>query len=170
MSSYLKIPIPVFIMRFCVWFLLRYRKNRYGLTFRKIRLTQGKFAIVDSEDFEKLNQYKWYAVRSHLENFYAVRMTQGPHRIRKFIAMHRFIMNPPSGFIIDHKDSIGLNNTRQNLRIATVLQNNRNCRKQLKKTSSKYKGVCCDKQRNRFRADIKLIGKRKFIGHFDNKI
>ncbi len=28
---------------------------------RRIPLTQSKFAIVDSKDFNTLNKYKWYA-------------------------------------------------------------------------------------------------------------
>ena len=30
---------------------------------REIPLTQGKVAIVDDEDFERLSRFKWYAVR-----------------------------------------------------------------------------------------------------------
>jgi hypothetical protein len=168
-KSYLKIPIPNCLVRLGVWLLLRYRKIRFGCAFRKIELTQGKFAVVDPEDFEKLNAYKWYAQKSYNNNFYAVRMTHGPHGIRKFISMHRQITKPPPSLVVDHKDGNGLNNRKENLRIATEAQNHCNCRKTSKKTTSKYKGVCYNKQRSKFRADIKCNGHRKFLGHFDSE-
>ncbi|MBN1787001.1 MAG: hypothetical protein JW806_01250 [Sedimentisphaerales bacterium] len=164
------IQIPAIIEKIFVFLLLRLRKMRFGLAFRKIRLTQNQFAIVDPDDFERLNACKWHATHSYNNTFYAVRHAGRTHGKRTFVLMHRFIMNAPPNCFVDHKDGTGLNNTKQNLRLATPLQNNRNCKKQLKKTTSKYKGVCYDKQRKKFRADIKLPGKRKFLGHFLNEI
>jgi len=43
---------PTFIERIVVWFLLRWRKIHYGYEFRRIALTQGKYAIVDPEDYD----------------------------------------------------------------------------------------------------------------------
>jgi len=41
----------------------------YGL----IPLTQGKFAIVDAEDYDWLSRYKWYATKAK-NTFYACRV------------------------------------------------------------------------------------------------
>jgi hypothetical protein len=169
-KSYFKIPIPDCLTRLAVCFLLRYRLRRYGCAFRKIELTKGKFAIVDPENFEELNAHKWYAAGCN-NNFYAVRYAGRTNGKKKFISMHRQIMGgTPPGFIVDHKDGDGLNNRKENLRIATSAQNNCNCRKTFKKTTSKYKGVCYNKQRNKYRADIGHNSHRKFLGHFDNEI
>lgn len=116
-----------------------------------------------------LNQHKWYATRSYLENFYAIRHLEYVYGKRNFISMHRFIMQAPADRVVDHMDGVGLNNTRGNLRIATIAQNTYNCRKTVRKTRSQYKGVCYDTQRNKFRADIGYNGHRKFLGHFDNE-
>ncbi|MGB8225969.1 MAG: HNH endonuclease [Sedimentisphaerales bacterium] len=165
----LSIPVPKFIIRFGVAVLLAYRLHRFGCAFRKIALTQGKFAIVDQEDFEELNTHKWYAAGC-ANNFYAVRVIGRINGRKKHISMHRQITQPPPGFVVDHKDGDGLNNRRENLRVVTETQNHYNSRKCSKTTSSKYKGVCYDKQRNKFRAEIKYNGHRKFLGHFDNEI
>jgi hypothetical protein len=78
-------------------------------------------------------------------------------------------MTPSIGFVVDHIDGVGLNNTRANLRIAIAAQNVYNSKKTLNQTGSQYKGVCCDNRRNAFRADIGYKGHRKFLGHFDNE-
>lgn len=39
---------------------------------KAIQLTQGKVAIVDDDDFEKVNKFKWYALLSR-GRFYAAR-------------------------------------------------------------------------------------------------
>src|SRR3990167_7938323 len=59
-----------------------------------ISLTKGKFAIVDSEDFEWLNQWKWF-----FEGRYAGRRKKTNDRV---IWMHRLINNTPEGFQTDH--------------------------------------------------------------------
>jgi hypothetical protein len=167
-KSYLKIPIPALFLRPCVWLVLFYRKKYFKATFRKIKLTQNKFAIVDAGDFEKLNTYKWYATGS-ANNFYAVRVLGNVNGRKKHISMHRQIMTPSIGFVVDHIDGVGLNNTRANLRIAIAAQNVYNSKKTLNQTGSQYKGVCCDNRRNAFRADIGYKSRRKFLGHFDNE-
>ncbi len=53
--------------------------------------------------------------------------------------MHRFVLGFPNA-IVDHRDCNGLNNTRENLRIATAAQNQFN-KRPVRNTSSIYKGV-----------------------------
>jgi len=67
--------------------------------FKQIKLSQGLFALVDVEDFEKLNQYKWYvSFGSHSGvKPYARRYEKG----RSF-SMHRQILNCPIGLVVDH--------------------------------------------------------------------
>jgi hypothetical protein len=80
-----------------------------------IPLSQGEVAIVDREDYEELSKYTWYVTR-HGGNKYACRKG-------KSILMHRMIMKPPRGMVVDHIDGNGLNNRRCNLRICTQGQN-----------------------------------------------
>lgn len=112
--------------------------NKGIFIMKLIPLTQGKFALVDDDDFEYLNQFKWLA---HLfgKNYYADSGSKG--------LMHRFIMKAEKADIIDHKDRNSLNNQKTNLRKCTRSQNNAN-----RKSAgiNKYLGVTI--QNNKFRA------------------
>ena len=87
---------------------------------KEIPLTQGEVALVDDEDYEWLNQWRWYVLKAR-HTFYAVRFDGGRTQ-----SMHREIMCNPVGKEVDHSDMDGLNNQRINLRIATRSQNHKN--------------------------------------------
>ena len=130
---------------------------------KEIQLTQEKFALVDDEDFEWLNQWKWYA--SKIGNTYYARknslIDENGKQIK--IYMHREIMNTPKGILTDHKDRNGLNNQKHNIRLCTYSQNGAN-RKSW--GVSKYLGVCWDKQNNKWVVRIETDNKSTYLGHF----
>lgn len=82
-------------------------------------LAKGKEAIVDDEDFEKVNQYKW-----HSDGRYAIRYLDA--RVGSSIRLHRFIMNARKGQQIDHINRNPLDNRKENLRFCTSSENNFN--------------------------------------------
>jgi len=129
---------------------------------RYIALTKGKFAIVAASDYEKLNQYKWTAMKAGT-SWYARRHSKG-----KCFLMHREIMQPPEGMVVDHIDGNGLNNHPRNLRVCTPAENQRNRRPV--GGSSQYKGVSYDKEHGKWEAGIHINGKRIHIGLFDSEI
>jgi len=166
----IRIKFPVLLEKIVVIPLLLYRRLRYGYTFRRIRLTQGKYAIVDPQDYFRLNIYKWYAVRGG-HTFYAVRgiwVKQLRQSMRLF--MQNCIIRKPNGYIIDHINHNGLDNRKKNLRIATQAQNARNARYPKKNCSSKYRGVWFNRQTKKWRASIVFNRKRKQIGYFKDEI
>uniref|UniRef100_A0A6M3M6X3 Putative homing endonuclease n=1 Tax=viral metagenome TaxID=1070528 RepID=A0A6M3M6X3_9ZZZZ len=119
---------------------------------KEIPLTQGQVALVDDEDFEKVNQYKWCACWYHKpETFYAKRGLDKDDGTRTTQFMHRFILNTPRGKQVDHRNHNGLDNTKGNIRVVTNSQNSLNARKR-KGSSSQYKGV--HKQNQRWYARI----------------
>ena len=69
---------------------------------------------------------------------------------------------------IDHIDINKSNNKIENLRVATCSQNQRNKNK-FKNCSSKYIGVSWSKRDSKWRAEIKIDGKKKHLGSFDNE-
>jgi len=132
---------------------------------KRINLTRGKFALVDDEDYELVNKFKWYA-SVHKWGSYAVRHVK-KNGIQKTIHMHRFIVGERAdGFEVDHIDGNGLNNTKANLRTATRSQNMSNIKKP-KHNSSGYKGVSFSKQRNKFQATIQVDGKTIGLGRYE---
>lgn len=135
------------------------------------RLGIDKFAVVDDEDYEYLNQWKWYAV-PHRYTWYAchqsrIYLPNGKSKQRE-IWMHREVLNiTDKSILVDHKDRDGLNNQKSNLRPCTNSQNRRNAKLQINNTSG-YKGVCRDGRW--YRARIIINKKRVSLGYFHNPV
>lgn len=133
---------------------------------KRIPLSQGKYALVDDADYERVSQYKWYCT-----NGYAVRREQRVHggkkRIKAF-RMHREIIDAPPGLDVDHINRNRLDNRRDNLRFATPTQNAINRGPQ--PGTSRFKGVSWFKLNNVWRAKIGINGEKVHIGCYDNEI
>ncbi len=132
---------------------------------KQIPLTQGKFAIVDSEDFKRLNQWKWY-----FNAGYALRGQRnfGCKGNCVKIYMHRLIAETPEGMQTDHINGDRLDNRKCNLRAATISQNIMNQKPQIG-CSSKFKGVFWNNRINKWQCQIKSNKKYKYIGVFDSE-
>lgn len=129
-----------------------------------IPLTQGKYAIVDKEDYNRIIQHEWHAVKDN--NVYYAQTNAYIEGKRTSIRMHRIIFNAIKGSIVDHKDRDGLNNSKYNLRISNIQQNRLNSKINAN-NSSGYKGV--SKDRNSWRATAVLNNKYISIGSFKSK-
>jgi hypothetical protein len=131
---------------------------------KRIKLTQGKFALVSDIDYTYLNQWKWCADKGR-NTYYA-------HRTLPKIRMHRVILER-MGFknfdFSDHKDGNGLNNQRRNLRPATPGQNKCNQIK-YKNNTSGYKGVHWDRRNKKWRVQIRICGKLIHKGLYSDLI
>ncbi len=129
-----------------------------------IELTKGKRAIVDKEDYEFLNQWKW-----RFSTGYAIRTDYGGGVYKKTILMHRLINNTPAHLETDHINLNRLDNRRSNLRSCDKRQNQGNLKPQLGGTS-RYKGVCFYKKTGKWKAGIKMYGTCKHLGYYDTQI
>ena len=108
-------------------------------TYRTIKLYSGECVTVDIEDFEKLNNYKWFLFKTEKWQ-YAIRKEHEKGK-QKTIYMHREIMGVTDPKVyVDHKDHDGLNNRKRNLRVSNNRLNQYNV---AKKSSSrqKYKNI-----------------------------
>jgi hypothetical protein len=135
------------------------------LNTKAIMLTKGAYAIVDEEDYQRLSQYNWcLAARSHTD--YAANYTNNCCRL-----LHREVLKLSKGEpMVDHINHNGLDNRKCNLRLCTRNENAYNSLKKGKNTSSKYKGVCFDKNRDKWTASICKDKVRLNIGRFDTEI
>lgn len=121
----------------------------------KIKLTQGKYALVDREDYERLNQYKWY-----FNGQYAVRHSPTLNGKRGTIWMHREILKPSYGFVTDHINRDRLDNRRVNLRDCTPAQNRVNSKKRTDNTSG-FIGVTYEVKKKLWIAQVEANGKNR---------
>lgn len=139
---------------------------------KEIQLSQGRncrnkgkyVALVDDEDYERLNQWKWCAHKDKT-TFYADRNIYNNGK-QTTIRMHWEVLN---GKGIDHIDHNGLNNQKSNLRRCTQSENMMNASKR-ENTSSIYKGVCFFKRYNKWTAYININKKPIFLGNFYTEV
>ena len=130
---------------------------------KKLKLTNSEnVVIVDDEDYEWLNQWRWYLGNEG----YAQRndYSDGNHTI---IRMHNLLLDAKNGHWIDHINRNKLDNSKNNLRHATALQSIGNIGLASHNTSG-YKGVSHMKGANKWRAYIKISRKQKSLGHFNS--
>lgn len=126
---------------------------------KEIQLTQGKVAIIDDDDFEKISKFKW-----HYEHGYAM----GTIDKRKRAYMHRFITDCPIGKVVDHVNGDTLDNRKSNLRICSQRQNAVNINKN--RGTSKFKGVTLRVDKKKWQASITVNYKSIYLGSFDTEI
>lgn len=118
---------------------------------KSIYLQDGEEIFVDDEDYERVNQHIWH---------------------KSFNGNHRMIMNSDSkhlnSFIIPKSFQMVKNNnfTRKNL---TTNGNKVRWTKAKFNNSSKYKGVSWDKENKKWYAKIRVGGKMKNLGRYNDE-
>ncbi len=127
---------------------------------RRIPLGKGLFATVDADDYEEVSKYRWFTIRRG-RTLYAARTENG-----RTVYMHRMLMRPRKGYVVDHIDGNGLNNWRCNLRTCTHAQNQAN--KAPRGGTSQFTGVyrCGDK----WVAHVNCRRKYYYVGIFDDEV
>jgi hypothetical protein len=134
-----------------------------------VKLTNGRTALVDDEDYERVSALVWWE-----QDGYAMRQVRPGGRKAKArrVWMHRFVLGieqPYPDVEVDHLDSDGLNNQRANLRVVTKAENQQNRQKQRSPASSRFKGVSRDDSDGRtkpWRAYIRVGGRLIRLGRF----
>jgi len=119
---------------------------------KKIKLTKGKFALVDDSDFEFLSQWNWHF---DLSTGYAARTLYPKGKAY----MHRLVNKTLDNLGTDHINQNKLDNRRENLRTADKRINGIN-RGVQKNNKSGYKNIHFEKRRNQWVVDVRCFKKR----------
>ena len=117
--------------------------------------SDGAEILVDRADYDRLNQYRWFAAGT--KNGYAGRSVtrNGKSRV---CYMHRELLAPPPGFVVDHVNGNPLDNRRSNLRICTHSQNCVN--RTVSHNSYGFVGIGYDPVQDRYQAGVTQDGAR----------
>lgn len=130
----------------------------------ELTLHCGRILRFDEEDTDTVLAHHWHSVctgKHAIPIYYA----QTHLSKTKNEYLHRLLMAPPAGLIVDHANHDGLDNRRTNLRVITQASNLAR-----KRTSgacgTSYRGIALDKSGKRWCARIRKDGKRLTLGSF----
>lgn len=134
-----------------------------------LHLGNGGVALIDAADAEFVGRWRWVSKLHDGVHLYVVRgrlKSDGPGA--HFVYLHRELMRPGPGLVVDHRDGNGLDCTRANMRNCTEAENLRN-RRGLKVTKTGLKGVTKNRKGSRYTAAIMVSGRKIRLGSFATK-
>ena len=121
--------------------------------------------LFDDIDADIVGQHVWH-VRPQGSGIYYAGTNIATASGRKIKLMHILLMGRAG---VDHINHNGLDNRRENLRLANQSLNNGNQRPR-SGGSSKFKGVCWHKRGQKWQATIAFNSKRRGLGLFESEI
>ena len=122
-------------------------------------------ALIDKEDISRVSKYKWRLKTGGTSRSQCGGILTGNGKGDYTNSLHRHIMNCPNNMYVDHINGNRFDNRKANLRICSNQENNFNTTKRIINTSG-YKGVWYDKVRDKWVSEIKINGKKIFIGRW----
>jgi hypothetical protein len=121
----------------------------------EIQLINGGTALVDDDDLNLVSRFRWSrATGGYIKTSIAKSVN---------LSMHRLIMVPDRGKVVDHINGNPSDNRKCNLRVCTPHQNSMNRRGQSAKSG--FKGVYAS--RSRWMAILTVDGNQIYLGTFE---
>lgn len=136
------------------------QKEELGYLIWRIK---NKEVLIDVTDYLKFSKCAYY-----VNNYGYVVRTQKINGQKVAQLLHREIMNCPKGMEVDHINGNRLDNRKENLRVCSRIENQRN-KKLYKNNTTGAKGIYMHKNKNRnkrWQAYIKVNNKKKSLGYF----
>lgn len=123
-----------------------------------ILLTRGKVALVSPEDAVAVRRHSWCAspAPDRTDLWYAQARINGV-----LVSLHRFLMRPPTGMVVDHDNGDGLDCRRGNMAVVTQTENRLNPRHLRRDNTSGNHGVWWCKSKQRWCAEMRAFGARR---------
>lgn len=120
--------------------------------------------LIDAEDLARVAPFNWRARRLHPDRpnggYVYVEASLGGG---KNVSLHRFVIDPPAGMLVDHRNHNTCDNRKANLRVCTRSQNCGNTRVS-RANSFGLKGV--SHEGKRFKASIVDNGRKRSLGTY----
>jgi hypothetical protein len=117
----------------------------------------GGFALIDTEDLDKVRHARWHADE---KGYVKCQLN------RKTLRMHRIIMDAPKGMDVDHINHDPRDCRKSNLRVCSRSQNQCNSVTRRSKTGVKGVGIKKNHKYKRFCASIQINHKSHHLGYF----
>lgn len=127
--------------------------------------------LISTDTFERIMEFpnSWYVKWSKCTNSFYVQANMVRENGKKsMVFLHRWITNAPNGMVVDHINHNTLDNTVDNLRVVTHLENARNRKgAQRNNKTSGIRGVSWHKKTKKWRVQISFNGRRITKGYFN---
>jgi hypothetical protein len=134
-----------------------------------VNLTKGRLAYVDDKDYEAVSEFSWQAQKIKT-GWVVKRGVWDPDRgNNRSQSLGVFLLRPPPGLRVDHRDGDPFNNQRANLRLCTKTENDRAFRRKAVGKSSRFRGVSWWAQRAKWRSVLETNGRQFHLGTFDRE-
>ena len=135
-----------------------------------IPLTMGLETLIDEQDVKFVSEWFWQSTCVYSSNtrkyIYAASYLGRKDKDKRLVYLHRLLMQPKKGQVVDHLNGNMLDNRRSNLRVCTQRENMCN---QTMHRNGRLLGAQKRKD-GRFCSSILIDGKPKHLGSFNTEI
>lgn len=126
-------------------------------------MTIGATVLFNPGDLEAVSGVNWGLLSGRGRGYARARINGCA------VLMHRHVLNPPDGKVIDHINGDGTDNRRSNIRICTQAENLKNQRVSRREMASRFKGVAAGFG-GKWVVQICTDGQRETVGSFDDEV